>query len=432
MEAAVAPLDQPAAEPADSVTAADRLRRLVEPLWYGPAAIVEQEQLLDLTSVPHPPYHDYLLLGLTLAAMGDGDGAGAGAGASKPLPGVPLDVPGSLHPSEVVEGLEMAFHGKAEENDELLPFEEEEPEDELGVGECDIFSYHEWDHAVGDHRTRWCTVRERPQRSGDEGFVAATLERYQGEVLLIRRQFERLRPDRIRRFFRQREGDELDMDALVEAVIDAKAGAPITDSVFIRRDKKKREVAVLFLLDMSDSTDQLVDGERRIIDVEKEGLVLLGEAIGQLDDQYAMMGFSTHGRKLVDLFVIKDFSEPFGDRVAARIGGIEPMDYTRLGAAVRHGVARLAQRDATSKLLVLLSDGRPYDVGYGDLQYAMEDTKNALQEGRRQGVNAFCITVDPKGHDYLEDLFGVNRYTVIQDVAHLPTRLPRIYRNLTT
>jgi len=257
------------------------------------------------------------------------------------------------------------------------------------------------------------------------------VEQYKGEVLLIRRQFERLRPDRIKRFFRQADGDELDMDALTEAVVDRMAGVPMSDNVFIRRDKKQRDVACLFLLDMSDSTDQLVEGDRRVIDVEKEGLVLLSEALGQLDDQYAIMGFSSRGRKMVDLFVVKDFSDEFDSDVAARIGGIAPRDYTRLGAAIRHAVHHVAAQPAAARLLVLLSDGRPYDMGYGDMRYAMEDTKMALAEAKRAGVNPFCITVDPKGPDYLEDLFGLNGYTVIQNVGHLPTKLPRIYRNLT-
>jgi nitric oxide reductase activation protein len=165
--------------------------------------------------------------------------------------------------------------------------------------------------------------------------------------------------------------------------------------------------------------------------VEKEGLVLLAEAIGQLDDEYAIMGFSSRGRKMVDLYLIKDFGDDFSDQVCSRIGGIEPLDYTRLGAALRHATEHLAARPAAAKLIVLLSDGRPYDMGYGDMRYATEDTKMALAEARRLNVNAFCITVDPKGSDYLDDLFGTYRYTVIQHVEHLPTTLPRIYRNLT-
>jgi len=428
IDQAVAPLRREGAVPADSVMAAGALRQLLDARAPGGAVDLMEPADDDrqAAEVPYPPYHDHLFLGLQLAALQARTADGSALGSI--LPGTPVDVPGSLHPSEVITGLEITVRDKQQEADLLIVDDEEEEEGDV---DGDIFMYDEWDTGVSDYRTRWCTVRCRTLPLGDPDFVAETVERYKGEVLLIRRQFERLRSDRIKRFFRQVDGDELDMDALTEAVVDRMAGAPMSDNVFIRRDKKQRDVACLFLLDMSDSTDQLVEGDRRVIDVEKEGLVLLSEALGQLDDQYAIMGFSSRGRKMVDLFVVKDFCDEFDADVAARIGGITPLDYTRLGAAIRHAVQHVGAQPAAARLLVLLSDGRPYDMGYGDMRYAMEDTKMALSEARHAGVSPFCITVDPKGPDYLEDLFGVNGYTVIQNVGHLPTKLPRIYRNLT-
>jgi len=427
LEQILAPLAEPGTA-ADRVPAVARgLGELLGPLWGQ-----DQEEgagELDLTGVPYPPFHDHLLLGCTLAARATATTAGQ-AGPMAPRPGEAIDLPGSLHPMEVIEGLEMAFRDQAREQELLLLDDDEEADEEEVPGQQSI-TYDEWDYKAGDHKRHFVRVRVRELPLGDATFVRETLARYQGEVGLIRRQFERLRPDRIKRYFGQLDGDELDLDALIEALVDRQAGAPMSDRVFIRRDKKERDVAVLFLLDMSDSTDQLVDDHRRVIDVEKEGLVILAEAIGQLDDQYAMVGFSSRGRNLVDVFVIKDFDDDYDESVAARIGGIDPRDYTRLGAALRYGTDRLAAIPAAARLLVLLSDGRPYDMGYGDLRYATEDTKMALNEARRQGVNAFCITVDPEGPAYLDDLFGPNRYTVIQNVGHLPTKLPRIYRNLT-
>lgn len=428
IDQAVAPVKHEGALPVQAVMAAGALRRMLDERVLG-GAVTLMEPVSDdreAAEVPYPPYYDHLFLGLKLRALQARTADGSALGSI--LPGTPVDVPGSLHPSEVITGLEITVRDKQQEAD-LLMLEDEEEQD--GDVDGDVFTYDEWDTGASDYRTRWCTVRCRTQPLGDPDFVAETVEQYKGEVLLIRRQFERLRPDRVKRFFRQADGDELDMDAVTEAVVDRMAGVPMTDNLFIRRDKKQRDVACLFLLDMSDSTDQLVEGDRRVIDVEKEGLVLLSEALGQLDDQYAIMGFSSRGRKMVDVFVVKDFSDEFDAKVAARIGGIAPLDYTRLGAAIRHAVQHVGAQPAAAKLLVLLSDGRPYDMGYGDMRYAMEDTKMALAEARRAGVNPFCITVDPKGPDYLEDLFGVNGYTVIQNVGHLPVKLPRIYRNLT-
>jgi nitric oxide reductase NorD protein len=428
LETILAPLASPDAGPSDSVRVADALKQAFGERLMA-SVMVDNRPGVDRSGldVPHPPYYDHLFLGMKIASL-TGQGEGAEPSDSLP-PGAPVDVPGSLHPSEIIEGLEITVRDRQQEADLLILGEEEEAEDEDIEGES--YSYHEWDNEIGDFRTAWCTVRYRDILKGDPAFIDETIARYSGEVLLIRRQFERLRPDRIRRYFRQQDGDELDLDALTEALVDAQAGVPMTDKVFIRRDKKQRDVAVLFLLDMSDSTDQLVEAGQRVIDVEKQGLVLLAEAINQLDDSYAIMGFSSRGRRFVDVFRIKDFDEDFDEAVAGRVAGIEPFDYTRLGAALRHAAKQLSRVDAGVRLLVLLSDGRPYDMGYGDIRYAMEDTKMALSEASRLGIKVFCITVDPEGPKYLEEMFGANRFTVIQNVGHLPTKLPRIYRNLT-
>lgn len=422
-------LAAPDAGPSDSVRVAAELKAALGDALTA-AEIVAGTPGVEASrdDVPHPPYYDHLFLGMKIASLTSGTD-GSKSSDSLP-PGSPVDVPGSLHPSEIIEGLEITVRDRQQEAD-LLILEDDEDEDEDGDVLGESFTYHEWDAEIGDFRTGWCTVRYRDVLKGDPRFVDDTIARYRGEVLLIRRQFERLRPDRIRRFFRQQDGDELDLDALTEALVDAQAGAPMTDKVFVRRDKKQRDVAVLFLLDMSDSTDQLVTEGHRVIDVEKQGLVLLSEAIGQLNDRYAVMGFTSRGRRHVDLFRIKDFDDDFDEGVAGRVAGIEPFDYTRLGAALRHATGQLAREDAGVRLLVLLSDGRPYDMGYGDMRYAMEDTKMALSEATRAGVKVFCITVDPEGPKYLEEMFGPNRFTVIQNVSHLPTKLPRIYRNLT-
>jgi nitric oxide reductase NorD protein len=175
---------------------------------------------------------------------------------------------------------------------------------------------------------------------------------------------------------------------------------------------------------------------RRIIDVEKEALVLMAEALEGLGDAYAVYGFSGYGRDQVDFFVVKEFRERYDACVQGRIAAIKPHRSTRMGPAIRHAIHELASQEARVKLLLLLSDGYPQDFDYGkdrkSKEYGIQDTTMALHETRRQGIQTFCLTVDPAGHDYLRAMCPDQHYLVLEDIASLPRELPKVYRSLTT
>ena len=291
--------------------------------------------------------------------------------------------------------------------------------------------YDEWDNALEDYKKEWCRVREIEMPSTSLQFYDQTVKKYYGMVSLLRRHFGMLRPDRIKRYFREERGDDLDIDALIESVIERHAGIAPSDRIYIRRDKKMRDVSVAFLVDMSFSTGEVLPSGKRIIDVEREGLVMMAEALESIGDQWAVYGFSTERKDKVDFHVIRDFNEPFNDEVKMRFEGIKPMAQTRLGAAIRHANRLLGRQNSLIRLLILLSDGRPYDVDYGDVDYAVEDTKMALWEGRTRGISSYCITVDKKSRDYLPHMYGEANYTIIDNIDSLPISLPLIYKKLT-
>ncbi|MCY3569378.1 MAG: VWA domain-containing protein, partial [Chloroflexi bacterium] len=174
---------------------------------------------------------------------------------------------------------------------------------------------------------------------------------------------------------------------------------------------------------------------KRIIDLEKEATVLLIEALETIGDKYGVYGFSGYGRDNVEFFVYKDMDEPFGDRIKERIDKIAPVRSTRMGPAIRHCIWKLQNTDAKVKILMLLSDGRPQDHGYGrdrtEKEYAIHDTKMALTEARREGMVPFALTVDRAGHDYLKQMCQDMAYEVVADIESLPRRLPALYRRLT-
>jgi nitric oxide reductase NorD protein len=294
-----------------------------------------------------------------------------------------------------------------------------------------IYRYPEWDYRLQDHRMHWCRVIERSADRGSDECVSGTLTAHRSTVRLLRRFFEGLRPPAFRRLAGQPDGEDLDVDALVRRVAEQRAGFEGSDRIYVRHEKKERDVAVAFLIDVSGSTGRQVEHGRRVIDVEKESLILLCEALDAVGDQYALYAYSGQGRAAVDVQTIKNFDERLGTTIAQRLGGLSPRQQNRDGAAIRHAVAKLKHRDVKTRVLVLLSDGRPLDGEYKD-EYALEDTKAALREAKREGIHPYCVTIDREADSYVRRMYGQVEYTVIDRVESLPGRLPRIYQRLTT
>ncbi len=296
------------------------------------------------------------------------------------------------------------------------------------------FLYPEWDAVIGDHKPDWVKLTEYVLEPGSGDFVRQVRDQHGPLIARVRRAFEALRPDAARRVRGLPDGDEIDLDRAIQSVIERRAGGSGSDRVYARRQRQERDVAVAFLVDMSSSTNEVVNADnKRVIEVEKEALVLICEAVDAIGDRAAIWGFSGYGRDQVAFYVAKEFDEPFDQRARERIGRIGWKMENRDGAAIRHATARLSRVRARVKLLVLLSDGKPLDCGcdhYAD-RYAQEDTRMALVEARRAGVHPFCITVDPSGPAYLAGMYGEGAYTVIDRVERLPERLPLLYRRLT-
>ena len=311
-----------------------------------------------------------------------------------------------------------------------LKVEQPAPTDHAGIG-GHAARYPEWDQRIDDYRLNWCCVIERAAEEGSGDIVGATLRAHGSKVSALRRFFEGLRPPGLRHVSGQVDGDDLDVDAAVRLCADRAAGADLSDRMYVRRERKERDVAAAFLVDASGSTSRQLDNGRRVIDLEKEGLVLLCEALESVGDQYALYGYSGQGRGHVDFLVIKDFDDRLGGKAAQRLGGLAPMRQNRDGAAIRHATAKLLAREAQTRLLVLISDGRPLDDGYTD-EYSLDDTKAALREARQQGLHPFCITIDREADSYVRRMYGDVQFAVIDHLEALPMQLPRIYQRLTT
>ncbi len=322
----------------------------------------------------------------------------------------------------------------------------------LTTNQADTFIYDEWDESVGDYRSRWCKLYEKVMPAGDLNFYRDTLLNYAGLARQIRREFELAAPELHHKEKRLPDGSDHDLDAAIEAMTDLRIGVSPSEKIFWRNHKAERDVAVAFLVDMSGSTGEAIGrtpnasqpeggaepherAPRRIIDVEKEAIVLMIDALETIGDRYGVFGFSGHGRDNVEFFVIKDIDEEFSPEVAKRIGRTGPLHATRMGPAVRHATSKLRRQQTRSKFLFLISDGRPQDRGYSqesaEKAYAVQDTRMALIEAHRDGIHSFCLTVDKEGNDYLRTMMEDFSYEVLADVNELPLRLPQLYKRLT-
>ena len=163
--------------------------------------------------------------------------------------------------------------------------------------------------------------------------------------------------------------------------------------------------------------------------------MLLINALEAIGDLYGIYGFSGYGRENVEFYTIKDIEENFSERVKGRIDRIAPLHATRMGPAIRHAASKLESQDARTKLLFLISDGRPQDRGYSregvEKEYAVHDTKMAFDEARLKDIQPFCLTVDKNGHDYLGTMCQDIGYEVLDDIYALPQRLLYLYKTLT-
>jgi len=285
--------------------------------------------------------------------------------------------------------------------------------------------YDEWDFRRRGFRKNWCRLIEKRIIATKGTFVSTTMEKYRGQILQLKRQFEMMRTQH--RFIkRQKDGDDIDLDAVTEAYADLRAGLVPSENLFVRLQRDERDIAALFLVDMSSSTEGWVGTAL------KESLVLLSEALHSLGDRYAIYGFSGMRRTRSEIFHVKDFTEPYSEEIKGRIAAISSMDYTRMGPPIRHCTKVLKDLDARVRLLIILTDGKPEDYDDYKGEYAVEDTRHALIEAKAASIHPFCISIDKEAQDYLGHIFGEINYTFINDVKKLPLRVPEIYRTLTS
>lgn len=291
--------------------------------------------------------------------------------------------------------------------------------------------YHEWDYSTQSYRLDWVSVYETLHPQGNAALINGLLEKHAALAKRLKRLLDLLKPQQKVRIRYQEEGSELDLDVALRSLIDYKSGATPDPRINMSHKNDGRDIAVMLLLDLSESLNDKVAGtDQTILELSQEAVSLLAWAVEQLGDGFAIAGFHSNTRHEVRYLHIKGYGESWDDVVKGRLAAMQAGYSTRMGAAIRHAAHSLEHRQADKKLMLILTDGEPADIDVKDKKMLIQDAHKAVQELDQQSIYTYCINLDPKADEYVSDIFGKN-YTVIDNVARLPERLPQLFLALT-
>jgi len=294
------------------------------------------------------------------------------------------------------------------------------------------FHYPEWDYQIQLERPSWVTVVEKRAKAGDLALIDDITAQHKRLISRMKFLLDAMQPQGVQRIRKLEDGDEIDINAAIRAQIDIRMGRQPDPRIMMRSVRKTRDISVLVLLDLSESTNENVAGQDyTVLELTRQACVLLADAIHKVGDPFAIHGFCSDGRHNVEYFRFKDFDEPYGDKPKARLAGMTGQLSTRMGAAIRHATHYLRQQKSAKKLLMVITDGEPADVDVRDPQYLRYDTKKAVEEAARVGIVTYCMSLDPRADQYVSRIFGARNYLVVDHVERLPEKLPLLYAGLT-
>ncbi len=296
----------------------------------------------------------------------------------------------------------------------------------------ETFFYSEWDFRGQIDTQAWVTLREKTPVSGDLQLVDNIVSQNNHLITRMKTILHAIRYEGVRRIRKLDEGDEIDINAAIRTQIDFRLGVLPDSRIMMRTVRKNRDISVLVLLDLSRSTMKKIQGqEQTVLQLTQQVCVLFANAIASVGDPFAIHGFCSETRHRVDYYRFKDFEQPYDDIPKAKIAGMTGQRNTRMGAAIRHATHYLNMQKSGKKLLMIITDGEPADDDVYDRQYLRVDAKKAVKDARRDGINTFCISLDPAADEYVSRIFGSRNYMVVDHVKSLPKKMLHLYATLT-
>ncbi|MBN4083094.1 VWA domain-containing protein [bacterium AH-315-B06] len=296
-----------------------------------------------------------------------------------------------------------------------------------------VARYPEYDYVTGRERADWTTIVEFQPKPGPAGLIERILEDQHDIVNRITSLIGSARVGRTERLKRRTEGEYLDIDACIDAVVSRRIGVTPDPHIYATMARRHRDLSVLVLLDISESSKDRVRGATAtVLDLERQATALLAHAMAGLGDPFAMAAFCSNRREEVRYYRIKDFDAPYDALARSSLAGLEGGLSTRIGAAIRHAGADLAGQGTHRRLLLIVTDGEPSDIDVTDPKYLVEDARKAVLTLAGEGIDTFCVGLDSGGDSYLSRIFGRRNFVQIDRLERLPERLPMLFFRLTS
>ena len=299
-------------------------------------------------------------------------------------------------------------------------------------GDVSRVSYPEWDYRTHVLKKDWCSLTESKGDPGCKVKVTQIFDAHKDTLMRLRHVAKRLQTEKRQRIRKIMDGDEIDLDPMINAMVAIRARQIPDDRVFMQQaNRQEKDMAVSILLDLSESTNAVVRGTGMTMSaLMRDAVLLLGETLSIAGERFAISGFSSNGRHQVKLTNFKTFSETFDDSKAS-LAGIHGEYSTRLGAAIRHSERSLLQQTERKKLLLVITDGAPSDIDVYDNNYLQHDSWHAVHALARSGIKSFCLNLDSRAGPVIEHIFGIGRFETLDNVARLPEVLSCIYLRTT-
>jgi nitric oxide reductase NorD protein len=287
--------------------------------------------------------------------------------------------------------------------------------------------YPEWSFSKNHYLTEHCKVFPQSQKDPDHDYYKNTILENRTTLLSLRKLLTHIN-NKNQQLRRQIQGNEFDIDAVTDLLTDVHTGKTPDDKVYLSDRKKQKDISILLLFDASLSSDSYAAGNR-VIDVEKQVSILFGEILSDFNIDFSIDCFHSRTRNHTNYISVKGFDERW-ETARHKIGAIQPSGYTRIGAALRHSASLLSARDAKSKWLILISDGKPNDFDRYEGRYGIQDVKQALREMNSQQINYYALAIEKQARYYLPQMFGANHYQILTTPVDMLKSLVKLYERI--